>query len=131
MRQSMSKKEFEQIVADVGLSAVPKKFRHKIKNVAFIVEDRPSNTIRLEEGLQEGETLLGLYQGIPATERGDHYGIGMVLPDTITLYRKPIEEKGSGDKESIKKIIVETIWHEVAHHFGLDHDTIESRERRI
>lgn len=126
----MTRQEFEAMVADVGLSAVPAKFQKKVKNVAFVIEDEPSRDVREEEGLLEGETLLGLYHGIPHTARGDHYGIGVVFPDTITLYQIPIEEAGRGDPERIRKIVHDTIWHEVAHHFGLDHKEIEKREKR-
>ncbi len=117
-----NKKEFEKMVVSIGLSPVPEKFRNKIKNVVFVIEDEPSEIIRKEEGLAEDETLLGLYHGIPHTERGEDYGVGITLPDTITLYQKPIEEEArtSHYKRDVKQIIQETIWHEVAHHFGLN-----------
>ena len=125
----MTKKEFEALVAEIGLSAVPKKFRKEIKNVAFVIHDEPDKAVRAAEKLEKDETLLGLYYGIPHTERGDSYGVGMTLPDTITLYQKPIEEAGDGDPRKIKKVIADTIWHEVAHHFGLDHNEIGKKER--
>ena len=119
----MPKKEFEKMVSEIGLSSVPEKFRDKIKNVVFVIEDEPRKEVRKEENLSETETLLGLYHGVPHTERGENYGVGITLPDTITLYQKPIEEAGEGNSAHIKKVISETIWHEVAHHFGLsDHD---------
>src|SRR3989338_9954238 len=117
----MTKKEFETLVADVGLSSVPEKFRDKIKNVVFVIEDEPGEDVRRTEGLAEGETLLGLYHGIPHTERGDSYGVGMTLPDTIVLYQKPIEEEAGGNLKRTREVVAETIWHEVAHHFGLNH----------
>ncbi|MDP3725598.1 MAG: metallopeptidase family protein [bacterium] len=129
----MTKKEFEKIVTDIGLSPVPEKFRNKIKNVVFVIEDEPSGVIKKEEGLKEDETLLGLYHGIPHTERGENYGVGVTLPDTITLYKKPIEEEAKGDLKRMREVIAETIWHEVAHHFGLNdseiHDHPASRNR--
>jgi len=123
----MQKQDFEQLVAEAWLSHIPEKFRVQVKNVALLVEDEPSEEVRTEEELAEHETLFGRYVGIPATERGDLYGVGMTLPDTITIYRKPIEEEAGGDPEKIKDIVAETVWHEVAHYFGLDHDEIDRR----
>ena len=121
----MTKKQFEKIVTEVGLSAVPKQFRSKIENVAFVIEDEPDDRTRNEEQLDDDETLLGLYHGIPQTRRAEGYGIGGTLPDTITLYRIPIEEEGEGNAKKIREVIKETIWHEVAHHFGLDDHDID------
>lgn len=123
----MTRDEFEREVALIGFSAVPEDFRDLVKNVAFLIEDEPGDDVRREEGLSEDETLLGLYRGIPATERGDIYGVGATMPDTITLYQKPIEEAGEGDPEKIRGEIRETIWHEVAHHFGLEHGDMHER----
>jgi predicted Zn-dependent protease with MMP-like domain len=118
--------------------AMPEKFKSRVKNVALIVEDEPSETIREEEGLEEGETLLGLYHGIPNTERGSHYGDGPTLPDTITLYRLPIlhaaEELTDTNtnqlKDAVRQVVRETIWHEVGHYFGFDDPHIEEREAK-
>ncbi len=126
----MKKEEFEDLVAEAWLSAIPEKFRAKVKNVAFIVEDEPSDEVRCEEGLGEDETLFGRYVGIPATERGDMYGIGATLPDVITIYRRPIEEEAEGNPERVRRVVAETVWHEVAHYFGLDHGEIEKREEK-
>lgn len=125
----MTREAFEALVAEIGLSPVPEKFRDKIKNVAFLVEDEPSEEVREFEGLEDDETLLGLYRGIPQTARGEHYGVGMCLPDTITLYQIPIEEVAEETRDDIRHVIADTIWHEVAHHFGLDHDDIAERGR--
>ncbi|MDP2676537.1 MAG: metallopeptidase family protein [bacterium] len=127
----MTQREFETIVADIGLSAVPEKLRDRIKNVAFIIEYEPSKETRKKQGLRHNQTLLGLYHGIPQSVRGVNYGVGNVLPDTITLYQKPIEEAGGGDPVKIREVIKNTIWHEVAHHFGLDHKEIAKRERKV
>ena len=98
--------------------------------------------------------MLGLYRGIPATARGDLYGVGATLPDTITLYQNPIEneadalmsiarrgasianlqqeimraKQGISRTNFIRKVIRETIWHEVAHHFGFDEEQVQRRE---
>jgi predicted Zn-dependent protease with MMP-like domain len=124
----MTKQDFEAAVAEIGLSAVPEQFRDLVRNVVFIVESEPSEEIRRTEGLEEDETLLGLYAGIPQTARGSDYGIGMTFPDTITLFQTPIEEEAEGVPIRIREVIRETIWHEVAHYFGLDHGEISKRE---
>ena len=102
--------------------------REKIKNVAVLVEDEPSKEDREAEGLGDDETLLGLYKGIPLSARGEEYGVGMTLPDTITLYQIPIEEEAEEElttsnvvsdhndivsryKEMVAKVVAETIWH--------------------
>ena len=123
----MERADFEKIVAR-AVQDVPEKFQAKIKNVAFLVEDEPSAQIRRREGLEEDETLLGYYQGVPNTARGDYYGIGETLPDTIIIFQKPIEEEACGKLEKIKKIVEETVWHELAHYFGMDEGAVRRRE---
>lgn len=131
----MTPEEFERLVAEEFENAIPEKFRPKIQNVAFLVEDEPSQELRVLEGLAPNETLLGHYHGVPYPERGDWYGMGTVLPDTITLYRLPIEDEASllcrqglAPEAALRKVIRETIWHEVAHHFGMDEHEVRSRE---
>ena len=114
---------------------VPEHFKKRIKNVALLIEDVPSDAIREAEGLLEGDTLLGLYQGVPNTLRGEGYGIGMTLPDTITLYRLPIVEEAEENRresetieEAVLRVARETLWHEVGHYFGLSEEEIHARE---
>jgi predicted Zn-dependent protease with MMP-like domain len=138
----MTQQEFEKLVAEEFPTAVPEKFRSKINNVVLLVEQEPSPELRKREHLRSNETLLGLYQGIPHTARGEGYGVGGALPDTITLYQKPIETEahelehsnilqnvGMSYKEWVRKVIRDTIWHEVAHHFGMDEYEVRERER--
>ena len=91
----MTREEFEQLVAEEFPNAIPEQFRDKIKNVAFLVEDEPSAELRRTERLSPRETLLGFYHGVPATRRGDSYGLGATLPDTITLFQIPILNEAS------------------------------------
>lgn len=129
--------DFDQLVAD-GYAQLPQWVREKISNVALLTEDEPSDEDRMAQGLSDDETLLGLYKGIPLTARGDSYGFGMVLPDTITLYRRPIldmADEAVGPEasdveyfERVRKIVAETIWHEFAHHFGMDEHEVRERE---
>jgi predicted Zn-dependent protease with MMP-like domain len=125
----MEKREFEGSVSE-GFSLLPEWVRKKIKNVAILVEDEPSRDVRKQECLADDETLLGLYQGIPLSARGENYGVGMTLPDTITLYQRPIEEAAAEDGIAVGKVIADTIWHEFAHHFGMDENEVRARERR-
>jgi predicted Zn-dependent protease with MMP-like domain len=113
-----------------ALAKLAPEFREKVQNVAILVEDEPSTEVRKQEGLGEHETLLGLYTGIPLTERGEGYGVGVPLPDVIRLYTKPIrEEAGSNDARDIERVVHETLWHEIGHYFGLDEHEVQKRER--
>lgn len=123
----MPREEFEKLVVQ-GYEQLPEWVREKIKNVALLTEDEPSQEERKEQGLDDGETLLGLYKGIPLAARGENYGVGMTLPDTITLYRNPIEEAAREDNLPIAQVVSETIWHEFAHHFGMDEHEVRERE---
>jgi predicted Zn-dependent protease with MMP-like domain len=123
----MSDHSFERLIEE-GFAKLPQWVRDKIKNVAILVEDEPSVEDRQNESLTDHETLLGLYKGMPLSARGDLYGIGMTLPDTITLYRIPIEEAALEDNLPIAQVVAETIWHEVAHHFGMDEAEVRRRE---
>lgn len=125
----MTREEFEKLIEEEFERAIPEKFRPHLKNVAFLVEDEPSAQVRKDEGLKAGETLLGLYHGVPYPARGDWYGMGSTMPDTITLFQHPIEEEAAeiGD---IRKVIRETIWHEVAHLFGMDEHQVRGREAK-
>lgn len=124
----MDTQAFESLVSDVGFSPVPERFRHMISNVAITIEDEPDQATRSDMKLPDNETLLGLYHGLPLASRGEGYGYGN-LPDKITLYRLPIIREAEEDGLPVRRVIEETIWHEVAHHFGLNDDEVEKRER--
>lgn len=140
----MKPEEFEKLVAE-AFDLVPEKFRSKVKNVALLIEAAPDGKTLKENNVPEGDTLFGLYKGIPLAERGEGYGVGATMPDTITIYREPIlaaaaHESGVGEmvawgevftepaKKRVKRIIRDTIWHEIAHYFGMDEFEVEERE---
>lgn len=133
----MTRDEFEEFIAE-GFGLLPAWVREKIKNVALLVEDEPSDEDRRAQGLADDETLLGLYKGVPLSERGDTYGVGMTLPDTITVYMLPTldlarEEAGPEASDEIlfrhvRRTVADTIWHEFAHHFGMDEREVRERE---
>lgn len=123
----MRRDEFETIASE-GFMRLPEWVRLKIKNVALLIEDEPSDEDRELQGLQDDETLLGLYKGIPLSERGAHYGEDIVMPDTITLYRLPILGAAEEDRLDVRDVVADTIWHEFAHHFGIDEDGVAKLE---
>jgi len=133
----MDRDAFEKLVAE-GYEKLPQWVREKIKNVALLVEDEPSHELRTLEGLKDEETLLGHYHGIPLAARGEQYGVGVTLPDTITIFKEPIldaaEEECPPDaspdeyREVVRRIVAETVWHEYAHYFGMDEDEVRLRE---
>ncbi len=105
-----------------AFSQLPQDVLDNLENVDLVVEDWPTKDQLIGSGLDEDELLLGLYEGIPLTER---YGYDMVLPDKITLFQKAIESICSTDEEVMREIR-DTITHEVAHHFGYDDPSLDS-----
>ena len=125
---SISNELWEEWI-EAGLAEISATHRAQVANVAILLEDEPSDELRQEEGLAEDETLLGLYQGIPLTERGSEYGVGETLPDTITLYKNPIRAEASETDGDVARVLRETLWHELGHYFGLDEDAVRTREK--
>ena len=111
----MDRERFQWLVAK-AVDSLPEGFRTKLENVAVVVEDWPTQGQLVEVGLRRRQTLLGLYQGVPLTKRGVHYGL--VPPDKITIFQKPIEAKCSHDAQIIAEIR-RVVRHEIAHHFGI------------
>jgi len=121
----VSDEHFNQLIA-TSLDELPTKFTHKLENVLITYDDDPSPQQRTKLKLRCNETLLGLYEGIPLPARGSGYH--MVLPDKITLFKNPILH-ASHDEVSLKAQVKHTLWHEIAHYFGLDHARIHEIER--
>jgi len=125
----MERERFEALVAR-ALNDLPPEFQNKLENVAIVVEDWPTLRQLRQVKLRYSSQLLGLYQGVPQAKRGRGYG--MVLPDKISIFQKPIEAQCLSDKE-IEVKIGEVVRHEIAHHFGTDEKTlrrIEGERRR-
>ena len=123
----MKQKEFDRLV-EKGIAMIPEKFRQMMDNVIVVTALEPSEKMRREHGLSADETLFGLYEGIPRTERGVEYG-GLVMPDTITIFRLPIEE-AARTPDDIPEIVANTVWHEIAHYFGMKEDEVRAEEAR-
>ena len=111
----MDRDRFEWLVTK-AVDSLPDEFRTRLENIDVIVEDQPSSRLLAEVGRKRGETLLGLYQGVPLTKRSRHYG--MVVPDKITIFQKPIEAICSNDAKIVAEV-QRVILHEIAHHFGI------------
>ena len=122
----MIAKNFATLVAE-GVDAVPKKFLDKLNNVAVTIEDEPTLEQRRRFRLGKTITLFGLYEGVPQTKRGVHYG--QVLPDKITIFKKPIFA-AARTPDDVVSLVRDTVWHEIAHHFGMDEHRVRRAERR-
>jgi predicted Zn-dependent protease with MMP-like domain len=120
----MTRKEFEARVSD-ALASLPQRFRKAMTNIAIIVEDEPDAELLDEMEIEPPDTLFGLYQGTPLTERGWQYG--NTLPDRILLFQGP-HEREAEDEDDLIASIAETLIHEIGHYFGLSEDEIEDIE---
>lgn len=121
----ISDPDFEQIVAE-AVERVPAPYRQRLDNIAFLVEDEPSIEQRQKMALRPHETLFGLYEGVPLPQRG---GAMKLLPDKITIFRRPLLAVSS-NLADLRRHVGHTVWHEVAHYFGLDHDRIDELDSR-
>ena len=119
----MTKERFEEI-AQQAFDSLPEQFRERIENVHIVVEEYPSEEVAGRGGRNK-YTLLGLYQGIPLTKRGTWYGTSATVPDKISLYRRNIEES-CRDEEEVRRRIVEVLFHEIGHYFGMNEAQIRS-----
>jgi predicted Zn-dependent protease with MMP-like domain len=116
----MERSAFERLVHD-ALKELPQFFRDKLTNVAVIVEDYPSDELLDRMEVPDDETLFGLYEGIPLTERG-HFE-SPLYPDRILIFQGPIEDECTSQDE-IKEQVRITVMHEIAHFFGFDDDDL-------
>jgi len=123
----MERGQFEQLVAE-ALASIPKRFRKAMQNIAIVVEDEPSAEVLREMEIGPGDTLLGLYQGTPLTER--HWGYGNALPDRVLIFQGP-HERESEDEDDLVVAIAETLIHEIGHYFGLSEEEIEEIEEKF
>ncbi len=118
---SISREQFERLVRE-ALSQLPNDVRSHLDNVDIVVDGSASTSQLVGTGIENEMELLGLYEGIPLTER---YGYDLVLPDKITLFQKPIETICE-TQEQIAEEIKATFVHEIAHHFGIDDDRLHN-----
>ena len=128
---TMTDEEFERAV-DEAIAAIPPQFIDALENIAIVVQDEPDD-YQLESIEDydpatwdpdiDGEPMLGLYDGIPLTERGDGYGGLGDVPDVITVFKGP-HERCFDSREEIIEEIGKTVIHEIGHYFGIDDDRL-------
>ena len=121
----MAPEEFRRLVSAV-CDLIPDQFRSRMENVAVIVELEPGTHQRARSRVRRGSTLFGLYEGRPLTARSVFDSFAM--PDRITIFQGP-HERAARSPEHLAKLVEDTIWHEVAHYFGMDEAQVRSAER--
>jgi predicted Zn-dependent protease with MMP-like domain len=118
--------EFDALVA-AAYRRIPARFRRRLENVAVVVKDEPSAEQLARGRVPRGGTLLGLYEGRPLTTRSVFEPFSM--PDRITIFQGPHERLARGP-EHLVRMVEDTVWHEVAHYFGMDELQVRAAERR-
>ena len=117
--------EFEQLV-NKAIDAIPQLYQDYLNNVAITIADEPTPAQREQLKLRCNETLFGLYEGIPLTKRGAGYNL--VIPDRITIFKLPMVAASNNEAELAEQVR-HTVWHEIAHYYGLDHYQIHKLEK--
>jgi predicted Zn-dependent protease with MMP-like domain len=116
----VKRSRFERLVAE-ALDSLPPEFHQKMQNVDVVIKDWPSREEVRRAGLSSGETLFGLYEGIPLTKRTTRYG--QVLPDKISIYQGPIEAS-CRTAEEVRDRVRQVVMHELGHHFGISDERL-------
>lgn len=122
----MTAEDFDRLV-ERAYARIPGRFRRRMANIAVVVEREPSAAQLASGGVRRGGTLLGLYQGRPLTRRSVFESFAM--PDRITIFQGPHERMARAPAD-LERIVADTLWHEVAHYFGLDERQVRAAERR-
>ncbi|HTQ56225.1 MAG TPA: metallopeptidase family protein [Bryobacteraceae bacterium] len=122
----MSQEEFDRLV-QAAYARIPRRFRQRLENVALLVEAEPSAEQLARGQVGPGGTLLGLYEGRPLPTRSVFESYAM--PDRITIFQGP-HERLARSPAHLRQMVIDTVWHEVAHYFGMDEDQVRAAERR-
>lgn len=122
--QSLTDREFDELITR-AMDELPQEYITGLENVAIVMEDEPTPEQRQKMKLRNSTLLLGLYEGVPLTHRGNGPVVGM--PDKITLFKHHILAAAHA-KGDVFEEIKRTLWHEIAHYYGLDHDRIHELE---
>ena len=122
----MSPDEFDRLV-EAACARIPARFRKRMKNIAVVVESEPSSQQLARSRVGRGSTLLGLYEGRPLTRRSVFESFTM--PDRITIFQGP-HERLAQTPEHLAKMVEDTVWHEVAHFFGMNELQVRAAERK-
>jgi predicted Zn-dependent protease with MMP-like domain len=122
----MTPQEFDRLVS-AAYARIPARFRRRMKNIALLVESEPTARQLDNARVGRGSTLLGLYEGRPLPTRSVFEPFAM--PDRITIFQGP-HERLAQSPEHLAKLVEDTVWHEVAHYFGMDELQVRAAERR-
>ena len=122
----MNPHEFDRLVSE-AYARIPARFRKRLKNLALIVEAEPTAAQLARGHVPRGNTLLGLYEGRPLTRRSVFEPFAM--PDKITIFQGPHERLARSD-EDLPRLVADTVWHEVAHYFGMDELQVRAAEKK-
>jgi predicted Zn-dependent protease with MMP-like domain len=122
----ISDEEFDKLITR-AMNELPQKYIRGLDNVAIVYEDNPTDEQKIKMKLDNQHLLLGLYEGIPLTRRGANYTF--VLPDKITLFKHSISAISRNDEELFERV-KRTLWHEMAHFYGLDHDRMDQLQAK-
>ena len=122
----MSPAEFDRLVA-AAYARIPARFRRRLKNIALVVEPEPAPEQFAHGRAPRGSTLLGLYEGRPFTRRSVFEPFAM--PDRITIFQGP-HERLANSPEHLASLVEDTVWHEVAHYFGMNELQVRAAERK-
>ena len=115
-----NEQQFEKLVGE-GLNQIPAEIRQLMDNIQIVIEDAPSAELLDSLGIPAGDTLYGLYEGVPLTERDTEY---CAFPDRVTIYRRPLVEDFP-EPAALRREVARTVIHEVAHHFGIEDDRLK------
>jgi predicted Zn-dependent protease with MMP-like domain len=117
----LTNQQFEHLVA-AAVDSLPPFFLEKMSNIEILIRPWPSQSDLQRLKLRPGQTLFGLYEGVPLTRRTSNYML--VAPDTITIFQGPIEQATGGNLASIQAQVRRTVIHEIAHHFGISDERL-------
>jgi predicted Zn-dependent protease with MMP-like domain len=122
----MTDSEFDELITR-AMNELPQKYIEGLQNVAIVMADNPTSEQVQKMKIDNRHLLLGLYEGIPLTQRGSNYTF--VLPDKITLFKNSILAVSHGETQLFEQI-KRTLWHEIAHYYGLNHKRIDEIQNK-
>lgn len=126
MMNNITDAEFDILITR-AMDELPQEYIKGLNNVAIVIANDPTPEQQHQMRLDNRQLLLGLYEGIPLPKRGANYNF--VLPDKITLFKNQILAVSHGESELFEQI-KRTLWHEIAHYYGLGHGRIDELQHR-